>query len=139
MDSETISEAWDVCEVEELEQFNGTRIGPAVFEPQMEGEFVFADRLGDEEQELWEQVNEMEGVAWMMEPLDGYLRTTAYVVFEEGEVGADISFRSYSNRIKIGPAEGDCPFEAFEHFINEFEENVCELEFLGGLEAMEDR
>lgn len=135
MDSETIQQAWNECEVEELEQFNGTRIDPAVFKPQLDEDFIFEERPLHRENSnnLWSAIQEMEGVVVMTEPLDGYLRCQAYIPDET----SDISIRTYSNRIKISPAETDCTYEAFEHFINEFEDKVCELEFLGGLDEMD--
>lgn len=130
MDSEIVQEAWDECELEQAENLNATMISPAIFEPKLE-EFRFEDRRDD--CKLWDSILEMEGVVFMSEPLDGFLRCKAYVPSEVSY----ISFMSYTNRIKISPANEDCTFEAFEHFISEFEDNVCELEFLGGLEEME--
>lgn len=129
MDSETIRKAWEECSLEELEQFNGTRIDPAVFEPQMDEEFVFEERPCGS---LWESIKDMEGITIMTEPLDGSLKCRAYVYPEQ----SDISIRTYPNRIKISPADTDCTYEAFELFINEFEKHVCELTFLGGLDEM---
>lgn len=129
MEESEIREAWDECELEELEQFNGTMIDPAVFEPQMDGEFIFEEQPCGE---LWESVKSMDGIAVMDEPLDGYLKSRAYVTSET----SDISINTYSNRIKISPANEECTYEAFKYFINQFEEDVCELEFLGGLDEM---
>ena len=71
----------------------------------------------------------------MMEPLDGYLRCNVYVATDECR--GEISFKSYNNRIKIGPHDTESSFKVFKYFISEFESNVCELEFLGGLDQME--
>ena len=82
----------------------------------------------------------MDGVAVMMEPLDGYLRTQAYVYAggdSDNEFRGDVSVRTYNNRLKISPADMDCSYEAFEKFVEEWTENVCELEFVGGLECMD--
>lgn len=138
MDTETVREAWEVCEVEELEQFNGHRIGPAVFEPQYDNEFIFADGIEADEQPLWDAIKSMENVVFMMEPLDGYLRCSGYVYLNETEQNK-VDIRTYSDRIKLAPGDPDCSFEAFEYLINEFERCVCELSFLGGLDAMKDR
>lgn len=131
MDSKIIQKAWEECELEQLENVNGTKIGPAVFEPKLEGEFRFEDRGND--CDLLDSIRDMEGVVFMAEPLDGFLRCRAYVAPEV----SDISFRSYPDRIKISPANEECTYEAFEYFISEFEDKVCDLEFLGGLEEMD--
>jgi hypothetical protein len=136
MDEETIRKAWENCEVEELERLDGSRIDPAVFKPLVEGDFVFNGRL-DDETPLWDAVCDMDAISCMMEPLDGFLRCTAYVYSDDG--AEKISIKTYSDRVKLSPGETECSFEAFTKFIQEWEENVCELEFLGGLEAMEDR
>jgi len=137
MDEEVIRQAWDICEVEELENLNGHRIGPAVFKPVVEEEFIFNDRIGADEQPLWESVCDMDDISCMMEPLDGFLRCTAYVYSDEGAHA--ISIKTYSDRVKLSPGDMECSFESFEKFIREWEEHVCELEFLGGLEEMKDR
>jgi hypothetical protein len=139
MDTEAIEEAWDVCEVEELERFNGHMIASAVFEPQYNGDFVFADRIESDTQPLWDAIQSMENVMFMSEPLDGYLRCSGYVYLNETEKGHKIDIKTYSDRIKLAPGDTECSFEAFKYLINEFEQCVCEIEFLGGLEEMEDR
>ena len=71
----------------------------------------------------------------MMEPMDGYLRCKVYVYNDD--IRGEISFRSYSDFVKIGPHDTDSSFEVFKYFINEFESKVCKLELLGGLEEIE--
>lgn len=114
---------------------NAPLIGPAVFEPQMDEDFLFNE--GIELGELWEDVTSIENTMFMSEPFDGRYRESAYVMSNENEPGGYISFITYPNRIKIAPNDNDCPFETFKFFIEEFEDKVCELEFLGGLEEME--
>lgn len=43
MEKSKIKEAWDICEVEKLEQFNAYRISPAVFKPEIDSDFIFKD------------------------------------------------------------------------------------------------
>lgn len=133
MDSEMVREAWNECELEWIENLNTFRIDPAVFEPILDGELVFDGRDGD--RELWESVKNIENVTFMMEPLDGYLRCSVYVYLDDES--NKLSVRTYGDRVKISPADDECSFEAFEYLINEWEANVCELEFLGGLDEMD--
>jgi len=77
----------------------------------------------------------MDDTSFMMEPLDGYLRCKVYI-HSNDDVKGSRSFRSYTDRVKIGPQDTNSSFEIFKYFIEEFESNVCKLEFLGGLEKM---
>lgn len=132
MDENTIREAWTECELEEIdEEHLGPLIDPAVFKPLMDSDFVFEERPFGE---LWASMMNMDGVAFIEEPLDGSFRYSNVYVPSEGSY---ISIQTYPDRIKISPADMDCSYDAFKHVINQFEENVCELEFLGGLEAMD--
>ena len=133
MNTNEIEQAWEECTVEHIKAVDAFSIDPAVFEPQLEDDFIFEDRSEDKEvRQLWNSCQNMDGVMFMTEPLDGYYRDTVY---SEPDY-CSVSLRTYKNRIKIAPADSDCTYEAFEHFITEFEKHVCELQFLGGLEEM---
>jgi|AntDeeMetagen134_2_1112570.scaffolds.fasta_scaffold24403_1 hypothetical protein len=133
MEKSTVREAWDICTVEELDNFNACRIGPAVFKPKWGSDFIFEERGKD--CELWNSIQDMDNVSFMMEPMDGYLRCKVYVYNDD--IRGEISFRSYSDFVKIGPHDTDSSFEVFKYFINEFESKVCKLELLGGLEEID--
>jgi hypothetical protein len=149
MEKSTVREAWDICTVEELDNFNACRIGPAVFKPKWGSDFIFEERGKD--CELWNSIQDMDNVSFMMEPMDGYLRrieekasrfsagrmSSCKVYVYNDDIRGEISFRSYSDFVKIGPHDTDSSFEVFKYFINEFESKVCKLELLGGLEEID--
>lgn len=132
MEDSNIRKAWNICELKYLEQFNSHLISPAVFKPDINDDFLFEDN--PEKCELWNSMNNIENVSFISEPLEGYYRESIYVQIEN-DINK-ISIKTYRNRIKISPADEECSYKAFKYIIEQFEKNVCNLEFLGGLDEM---
>ena len=131
MEDSMVRDAWDECELIFLDDLNCYQIDPAVFEPQVDEDFRL-ERGG----ELWEALNDIEDVSFMSEPLDGFFKGTVYLRGEDEQLHK-LDVRTYTNRIKISPGDEECSFEAFQVFLEKWEENVCGLVFVGGLEEMD--